>query len=431
MLDTGEQSDWERRRRLKWLAAGVGGLVLAGLIALPFLKRAAPAILPPQLSSVVASIPEDPADWRGRIDYRAVDARLRAMMTDRSMQGLAVAIVEDGRLAFVHGYGYTAADNAERVSAKTVFRWASLSKTVAGTLTARLAADGALSLQDPLSVFNTSLKLPGDAQVGLTLEQLLAQRTGLGRNAYDGRLEDGEDPTVIRGSFASLKPVCPPGTCHTYQNIAYDTITEVIHARTGLDYAEAVKRRLFEPLGMKNATFGEGGLKSSAHWAKPSRHGRALPFSDAYYHVPAAAGVNSTIVDLAIWMQAQMGLRPDVLSTGVLGEVQRSRVGTGRPYGRLNIARELKGPGYGLGMRSFTYRGHDLVGHSGGVAGYRSTMMFEPATRTGIVMLWNSDANLPFRYQAEFFDRVYGLPFTDFLELDRGDPIPSGSELAD
>ncbi|MFY8209216.1 MAG: serine hydrolase domain-containing protein, partial [Caulobacter sp.] len=301
MLDTGEQSDWERQRRLKWLAAGVGGLVLAGLIALPFLKRAAPAILPPQLSSVVAPIPEDPADWRGRIDYRAVDARLRAMMTDRSMQGLAVAIVEDGRLAFVHGYGYTAADNAERVSAKTVFRWASLSKTVAGTLTARLAADGALSLQDPLSVFNTSLKLPGDAQVGLTLEQLLAQRTGLGRNAYDGRLEDGEDPTVIRGSFASLKPVCPPGTCHTYQNIAYDTITEVVHARTGLDYAEAVKRRLFEPLGMKNATFGEVGLKSSAHWAKPSRHGRALPFSDAYYHVPAAAGVNSTIVDLAIW----------------------------------------------------------------------------------------------------------------------------------
>ncbi|OYX00386.1 MAG: serine hydrolase [Caulobacter vibrioides] len=375
------------------MAAGVGGLVLAGLIALPFLKRAAPAILPPQLSSVVAPIPENPGDWRGRIDYRAVDARLRAMMTDRSMQGLAVAIVEDGRLAFVHGYGYTAADNAERVSAKTVFRWASLSKTVAGTLTARLAADGALSLQDPLSVFNTSLKLPGDAQVGLTLEQLLAQRTGLGRNAYDGRLEDGEDPTVIRGSFASLKPVCPPGTCHTYQNIAYDTITEVIHARTGLDYAEAVKRRLFD--------------------------------------VPAAAGVNSTIVDLAIWMQAQMGLRPDVLSGAVLGEVQRSRVGTGRPYGRLNIARELKGPGYGLGMRSFTYRGHNLVGHSGGVAGYRATMMFEPATRTGIVMLWNSDANLPFRYQAEFFDRVYGLPFTDFLELDRGDPIASGSELAD
>lgn len=413
-----------------WVALGAAVLLLLLFGAMLLPRTTGRLTSAPHGPAAAPAPPERPQDWRGDIDYRAMDRRLRAMMTDRSMQGLAVAVVEKGRLSFVQGYGVTGEGGAP-VDARTVFRWASLSKTVAGTLTARLAADGALSLQDPLSAFDTSLKLPGDAQVGLTLEQLLSQRTGLGRNAYDGRLEDGEDPNVIRGSFAALKPVCPPGTCHTYQNIAYDTITEVVRARTGLDYAEAVKRRLFEPLGMKSTTFGEAGLKSSAQWARPTRHGRALPFSDAYYHVPAAAGVNSTIVDLAIWMQAQMGLRPDVLSSSVLGEVQRSRVGTGRPYGRLNIARELKGPGYGLGMRSFTYRGHDLVGHSGGVAGYRATMMFEPATRTGIVMLWNSDANLPFRYQAEFFDRVYGLPFTDFLELDRGDPMPSGSELAD
>ncbi len=413
-----------------WLVIGTAALLLVFLGAMLLPRTTGRLTGARQDVAAAAAPPERPQDWRGDIDYQAVDRRLRAMMTDRSMQGLAVAVVEKGRLSFVQGYGVTA-EGGTPVDARTVFRWASLSKTVAGTLTARLAADGALSLQDPLSAFDTSLRLPGDAQVGLTLEQLLSQRTGLGRNAYDGRLEDGEDPNVIRGSFATLKSVCPPGTCHTYQNIAYDAITEVIHARTGLDYAEAVKRRLFEPLGMKNTTFGEAGLTSSAHWARPHRHGRALPLSEAYYRVPAAAGVNSTIVDLALWMQAQMGLRPDVLSGAVLGEVQRSRVGTGRPYGRLNIARELKAPGYGLGMRSFTYRGHDLVGHSGGVAGYRATMMFEPATRTGIVMLWNSDANLPFRYQAEFFDRVYGLPFTDFLELDRGDPITSGSVLAD
>ena len=86
--------------------------------------------------------------------------------------------------------------------------------------------------------------------------------------------------------------------------------------------------------------------------------------------------------------------------------------------GQRLLERELRPlPSYGLGMRSFTYKGHRLVGHSGGVAGYRSTMMFDPASRTGIVMLWNSDANLPFRFQAEFFDRVYRQPFTDFLEL--------------
>jgi len=132
--------------------------------------------------------------------------------------------------------------------------------------------------------------------------------------------------------------------------------------------------------------------------------------------------VNSNIVDLAVWMQALMGLRPDVLPPAVLETAQRPRVATASPYGRLAMRRELKAAGYGLGIRSFTYKGHRLLGHSGGVSGYRATMMFDPATRTGIAMLWNSDANLPFRFQAEFMDRAYGLPFTDWL-YEGGGPV--------
>jgi beta-lactamase class C len=68
-------------------------------------------------------------------------------------------------------------------------------------------------------------------------------------------------------------------------------------------------------------------------------------------------------------------------------------------------------------MRSFGYRGHRLVGHSGAVTGYRSTMLFDPAARTGVAIMWNSEANLPYKLQAEFFDLVYGPPYTDWLEL--------------
>jgi beta-lactamase class C len=110
------------------------------------------------------------------------------------MEGLAIAVVEDGRLSFVQGYGLTAAEDGEKVDADTIFRWASLSKTVAATLSARLAGDGAFSLSDPVGKFGVSLRLPGDAQNTLTVEQLLSQRTGLPRNAYDGWLEGGRDP---------------------------------------------------------------------------------------------------------------------------------------------------------------------------------------------------------------------------------------------
>ena len=364
------------------------------------------------------TLPLRPEDWRGTIDYRALDARIRTMMADKTMEGLAVAVVENGRLSFVQGYGLTAPEHGEKIDADTVFRWASLSKTVAGTLSARLARDGAFSLTDPLGKFDTSLRLPGDAQNTLTVEQLLSQRTGLPRNAYDGWLEGGRDPREIRANLAAVPLLCPPGTCHSYQNIAYDTIREVVETTTHQSYAEEARQRLFLPLGMTSTTIGLEGLRGAKHWAGPSRGGRAVPLVEAYYRIPAAAGVNSNIVDLARWMQAQMGQAPAVLPAQVLADIQRPRVNTGRPYGRSPLGRALEHPGYGLGMRSFTYKGHRLVGHSGAVTGYRSTMMFDPATKTGVVMLWNSEGSLPFKLQAEVFDSAYRLPFQDWLQLE-------------
>jgi len=362
-------------------------------------------------------MPVTPEAWRGQIDYRALDARIQAMMADKTMQGLAVAVVENGRVAFVRGYGQTSPGGGEKVDAATVFRWASLSKTVAGTLGAGLARDGVLSLDDPVAKFDTSLRLPGQAQNALTVADLLSQRTGLPRNAYDGWLEGGRDPKLIRQSLEDVPLLCPPGTCHSYQNIAYDTITEVVEHATHQTYARQAHQRLFTPLGMTSTTLGLEGLRAAPRWAQPSRNGRPVPLVDAYYRTPAAAGINSNIVDLARWMQAQMGQAPVVLPAAVLSEVQRPRVNTSRPYGNSPLGRSLLQPAYGLGMRSFTYKGHRLVGHSGAVTGYRSTMMFDPATRTGVVMLWNSEANLPFKLQAEVFDLAYRQPFTDWLEL--------------
>lgn len=417
-LGLSRRRDWRPVAVVVGLVAlmAVGGL---GLLHLRNVSRAPLQTLQAaRLPVPPEALPLTPDTWRGQIDYRALDARIQAMMSRKPMQGLAIAVVENGRLSFIRGYGVTAAEGGEPVDAATVFRWASLSKTVAGTLSARLAMDGALSLTDPLTKFQTSLRLPGHAQDRLTLEDLLSQRTGLPRNAYDGWLEGGRDPKMIRQSLEAAPLQCAPGSCHSYQNVAYDAISEVVESATHHTYAHQVQQQLFAPLGMTSATVGLQGLRAARHWAQPSRNGRPVPLLEAYYRVPAAAGVNSNIVDLARWMQAQMGLAPAVLPADLLSEVQRPRVNTSRPYGNSMLGRSLERPGYGLGMRSFTYKGRRLVGHSGAVAGYRSTMMFDPAAMTGVVMLWNSEASLPFKLQAEVFDLAYGQPFTDWLQLD-------------
>lgn len=380
----------------------------------------------------VENLPDTPAEWQGRIDYRALDRQLSALAQRPEMAGLAVAVVEDGKLRFVRAYGVADGATGAPVTPYTLFRWASVSKTATGALAATLAADGTIDLDRPISHWRTSLRLPGGAEGRVTFAQLLSQRSGLTKNAYDDKLEGGESPALLRSSLASAPLQCEPGTCHTYQNIAFDTASEILTEAANEPFADAVENRLFRPLGMVNAGYGMARLTGAKDWAKPHRNKRQVrPLSEAYWRVPAAAGVESDIVDFATWMQAMMGERPDVLPAQVLQIAHHPRVGTARLYGGA-LRQATKDAGYGLGWRSFTYDGRKLEGHSGAVSGYRSTLIFEPGTRTGVVALWNSDWGFPFRIPFAVIDSYHKRADARWLDLSElppaaGAPAPAAA----
>jgi beta-lactamase class C len=390
-------------------------------------KSATKAVPAPPIAA--AALPDTPESWRGQVDYRALDLKLIELSLRPEMAGLAVAVVEDGELRFVRTYGVADKSTRAPVTPDTVFRWASVSKTATGLLAATLASEGALDLNRPLSNWSISLHLPGDAETRLSVAQLLAQQTGLTKNAYDEKLEDGERPDVLRAGLAAAPLQCPPGTCHTYQNVAFDTASEILGEAAQMPFANAVTEKLFRPLGMKSAAYGMAGLTNAKDWARPHKNAEVRPLKEAYWRVPAAAGVSSNIVDFARWMQAGMGGRPDIVPATVLQLAQSPRVETHRLYSG-DLARAISDAHYGMGWRSFVYAGHRLVGHSGAVDGYRATMIFEPATRTGVVALWNSNWGIPFRIPFAVLDSYYKQP--DSLWLDLADiPLPAGEAAPD
>ena len=375
------------------------------------------------------NLPDTPAEWHGRIDYPALDRQLTALSQRPEMAGLAVAVVEDGKLRFVRTYGVADKATGAPVTPQTLFRWASVSKTATGALAAALATDGAVDLGRPVADLGTSLRLPGGAEARVTLDQLLAQRSGLTKNAYDEKLEEGRDPAALRASLGAAPLQCEPGTCHTYQNIAFDAASEILARAANEPFGDAVEDRFFRPLGMVSAGYGRDRLTSAKDWAKPHRGAQVRPIKEAYWRVPAAAGVESDIVDFATWMQAMMGKRPDVLPGPVLQLAHRPRVGTGRLYGgALRMA--TGDAAYGLGWRSFTYGGSRLEGHSGAVEGYRATMIFEPATRTGVVALWNSDWGFPFRIPFTVIDSYHKRDDAGWLDLGELPPPTGGAAAA-
>lgn len=351
------------------------------------------------------------------IDYARLEARLQQIMARRDMVGLGIAVVEDGQLSFVKGYGLTSADDVERVGPGTVFRWASLSKGVAGTLIGELADRGRLSLDAPVSRYSRSLKLPDGGERRVTIANLLSHRTGIVKNAYDDRLEDNEDPRAIRTMLGKLDRYCQPGTCFTYQNVAFDAASEVVEAVTGKSYAAAARDMLFKPIGMTTASTTLKGLQSSASWARPHRGRTVRKVEEAYYRVPAAGGVNSSVFDLGLWMKAQMGASGGVIPNRVLGEIHAPRVLTPARRGLADYDRAMLRNGYGLGWREHEYQGRRLIGHRGAVDGYRSLILFDPARKTGVAMLWNSQSNRPTGLPLEIFDMLYKLPQRDWVRL--------------
>ncbi len=88
----------------------------------------------------------------------------------------------------------------------------------------------------------------------------------------------------------------------------------------------------------------------------------------------------------------------------------------------MDAIRELADAKYGLGWRTFNYAGHGLAGHSGAVDGYRTTMIFEPATRTGVAVMWNSNWGRPFRIPFAVFDAADKKAGSNWLDLSDAPP---------
>ena len=370
---------------------------------------------------------------RRDVDYRRLDQRLSELMDKPGMVGLAVGVVENGRITFLKGYGETEAKSGDPVTPETVFRWASVSKGVASTMVAKLAEQGKVDLNAPVVNYAPGLKLPARHEYRASVANLLSHQLGLYRNAYDNKLEEGGDPNWLRRGLAELNAICPPGTCWSYQNVAYDASSEIVSRVTGQSFEKSVKAQLFDPIGMASASMSMPALQANRSWARPHGHGGTpLPMVDTYYKVPAAGGVNSNIKDMSLWMLAQMGEMPGVLDQRLLDTIHARVVKTPSERGRLrNYLERLDTAWYGYGWRSYDYAGHRIVGHRGGINGYRSLILFDPELKSGVVALWNSNSAQPGGLEFEVMDMIYHLPFRDWLKLGQPAGAPSASPAVD
>ena len=355
-------------------------------------------------------------------DVAAFEKMASSLTVGQRVPGLAMAIVQNGRVLSARGYGVTDVVAPQSVDGHTVFRLASLSKAFAGTMTGLLVNDGSLRWDSKVTDYVPSFQLSDPvATPRVTVADLLSHRVGLrSHNAYDKDIESNAEYYDVSRKLAAAPLECAPGQCYSYQNVAFSLIGDVVFAATGSFYDQAVERRIFKPLGMNDASIGLTGIESSSRWARPhvrSRNGWvSLMPKPTYYRLPPAAGVNASASDMAQWLIAQTGHRPDVLPAPLLATLHAPLVNTPGEM-RSGWRRErIYSAGYALGWRVFDYAGHQVVFHAGAVQGYRGLVALVPERDLGIAIMWNSDSGLPSGLLPTILDRAMGLPAQQWLD---------------
>ncbi|MER2490802.1 serine hydrolase domain-containing protein [Catenovulum sediminis] len=344
-----------------------------------------------------------------------------------SIPGGAYVVIKDDRIVALETIGYTDLTKSSTVNAETAFRLASVSKTFAGTLTAMLGQEEYLNLDDPVTRFVPHFKLAEvDAAHKITLKHLLSHSSGLMPNAYDNLLHENWSMDKIIDRFSKIEPLCKPAQCYGYQNIAYSLVQPAIEASQPKTYAQLLQHKIFTPLAMANASVGYQPFIQSHNIAKPhilkkrintgkyNRHGksikqyvwRTVSIAPDYYKVSPAAGVNASILDMAKWLIANLGYKPEILSKELLTEITEPRIRTKRDLRKRYWRRLLQDAHYGYGWRIYQMKDFKLIYHSGWVEGYRADIGYAPELGIGFAMLMNAESNVIGRLSSEFWSNA-------------------------
>jgi CubicO group peptidase (beta-lactamase class C family) len=326
----------------------------------------------------------------------ALEACAAAFVKQHRLPGAAVAVVHGDDLAWSAGIGVRDAAAGRAPDDDTLYRVASVTKTFTGTAIMQLRDEGRLDLDDPVVAHVPELGAAvGVSPIGnVTLRRLLSHESGL---MGDAPGTDWEGPTYEGSVTANLARASeigvrvPPNTQPKYSNMGYQLLGEIVARVSGRPYAEHVRERILDPLGMSASGFAP---LADALRARMATGYTARQFSDELSESVAApeceaeGGLISCVSDLARWISFQMrtgGGQPEtqVLAESTLAEMHRPRYLGGSPAWDL-----------AWGISWYAIRRGDVVWvqHSGDIHGFSSNVCFDREHRVGAIALVNTMA---------------------------------------
>ncbi len=332
------------------------------------------------------------------------DPLVDAVVARYQLPGMAVGVIEDGKVTYMRGVGELA-NNGRPIDPDTLFKIASNSKAMTATVLARLVQQGKLRWDDPVQQYLPAFAMHDpwvtrNMQVG----DLLVHHSGLPEGGGDLMLWPQPNHFTPRDIIAGLQYIKPAYSFragYAYDNLLYVVAGEVAAAAGGAPYAQLLRHEVFGPLGMTRCQIGTWNRDAIGNVAQPHalRDSRnvVIDADGAIIHpstMDAAGGIRCSLRDMLTWARNWLVPTPQQLQW--LSLAQRLKEWT--PYTPMPIsARRHAWNGtriyaYGYGWRIADVDGELTVSHTGTLSGMYSAMTLLPDRRSGFVILINAEA---------------------------------------
>jgi CubicO group peptidase (beta-lactamase class C family) len=371
------------------------------------------AVLPGAVNVLrAAAAPAAPRAWPAQAAGAAVDARIARVergllpgivikgrpvsgmsLSDRldfyRTPGVSIAVIDGGTIEWARGYGLAGAGADVRVTPRTLFQAASISKSVASAVAMRMVQQGKLSLDEDVNQRLVSWKVPDNEFTKIqkvTLRELLNHSAGLTVHGFPGYEAGAPVPSVAQvldgAPPANTGPVrvnLPPGTVSRYSGGGFTVMQQLLTDVAGKPFPQLAAELVLRPMGMSDSTY-EQPLPEDRRKMAASGHlpdGTVVPGRYHTYPEMAAAGLWTTPTDLARF--AIEVYRAAKGQSNVLGEASARQMLT-----------RLKGD-YGLGLQLSGAGPTASFGHGGANAGFRCQFVMYLESGRGAAVMTNGD----------------------------------------
>lgn len=306
------------------------------------------------------------------MEHEIDDLGRSAVATHRT-PGLAIGIVEDGRIVYAHGFGVADRSSRRRFDPQTQAPVGAISMQFTSAALLLLEQDGTLKLDDPVVKYVPELTVAKN----VTIRQLLEHTSGLpdptmgADRTHSVKLDD------LIAAANKLAPAAPPGTQYRANPFDYMIAGSIVARVSGVPLSDYLQQHVFIPLVMDETLLaGDTGISTNhavGYTGEPGRFVPAHPWDAAWLY--GSAGVITDVYDMAKW---DIGL-PLLLRV----DAEREMFTPSRASGPVHA---------GLGWIVDARNGEPYYWQNGEIAGFHAMNALVPQQHVAVIVLANADS---------------------------------------